>query len=323
MATAFSPVRLTASSEEAALAQALTMTGASAGEVEVEVLERSEKGVTVRVSPLGSAPRAAAPAPAAPAPVSTPAPAEVPAPALAAPDEEEEIDYDAFPPEPEYLDEEIEKDEDDEVEEISAPAPAGPRLETPPVVDAEQCERARAQAQELLDRMGLVAVAKVVEPAPAPVEEGEKINPQAFLDVEGEDVSILIGKHGQTLQSFQYLLNLTLNNKPSEEEGSALRVVVDAGGYRARRAVSLDQNAQSAASRAKRDRRAIRMDPMPAGDRRLVHIALRGDSEVTTSSEGREPNRYVVVSPKNGSGGPPRGRRPENRGGRGGYGRGR
>ena len=66
------------------------------------------------------------------------------------------------------------------------------------------------------------------------------------------------------------------------------------------------------------------MDPMPAGDRRLVHIALRGDGEVTTSSEGREPNRYVVVSPKNGDGGPPRGRRPDSRGGgRGGYGRGR
>lgn len=316
MATAFSPVRLTASSEEAALAQALTMTGATAGEVEVEVLERSAKGVTVRVSPLGSAPRATDPAP---APASAPEPVAVIEEAAPAPqdEEEEEIDYDAFPPEPEYEDEDVEDDE------VAAPAPAAPRLEIPPVVDAEQCERARAQAQELLERMGLIATANIVEPAPAPVEEGEKISPQAYIDIEGEDVSILIGKHGQTLQSFQYLVNLTLNNKPAEEEGTALRVVVDAGGYRARRAVSLDSNAHNAASRAKRDRRPVRMDPMPAGDRRLVHIALRGDGEVTTSSEGREPNRYVVVTPTNGDGGPPRGRRPENRGGRGGYGRGR
>jgi hypothetical protein len=64
----------------------------------------------------------------------------------------------------------------------------------------------------------------------------------------------------------------------------------------------LEQAARSAANRAKRDRRPIRLDPMPAHERRLVHIALRSDSEVSTGSEGREPHRYVVITPANRSG---------------------
>ena len=125
----------------------------------------------------------------------------------------------------------------------------------------------------------------------------------------------MIGKHGQTLQSFQYLLNLTLNNRIVEDEGGeALRVIVDAGGYRSRRAQSLEQTARHAASRAKRDRRPVRLDPMPAHERRLVHLALRGDGEIVTGSEGREPNCYVVISPKGSEGG------ARGRGGRGRFG---
>lgn len=181
-------------------------------------------------------------------------------------------------------------------------------------VDPAQAGRAQSLAQEFLERMGLEAQARITQPPPAPVEEVEQTVPQVFIEIEGEDVGILIGKHGQTLQSFQYLLNLTLNNRSSEsEEAEVLRVIVDAGGYRSRRAQSLEQTARHAASRAKRDRRPVRLDPMPAHERRLVHIALRGDSDISTGSEGREPHRYVVVSPKSGggghSGGGPRGGR--------------
>ena len=76
-----------------------------------------------------------------------------------------------------------------------------------------------------------------------------------------------------------------------------MRVVVDAGGYRARRASALEQSAREGAARAKRDRRSVRLEPMPAHERRLVHIALKDDGTVTTASEGREPLRHVVITP--------------------------
>ncbi len=187
-----------------------------------------------------------------------------------------------------------------------------------------QIQRAQELARDFLGRMGLEADVNVVPPPSATVEEVEKATPIVYLDIEGEDVGILIGKHGQTLQSFQYLLNLTLNNRVHETDGDesdALRVIVDAGGYRARRAQSLDQAAHNAASRAKRDRRAIRLEPMPAHERRLVHIALRGDKEIVTGSEGREPHRYVVVSPANRGNGENGGGNQGGQGGnRGGYG---
>lgn len=288
----FSPVRLKASSEEAAISQALMMVGATRDEVEVEVLEQTEKGVTIRVSPRRDHAEDADSSESVSAAQNSAAPATENAVEEA---EEEVIEA------PDYMDDEDFDDDDvaGEEDEVEEPAKA-------PVVVREaepaQIERAQNLAQEFLERMGLEADVNVVPPPPATVEEVESSTPIIYLDIEGEDVGILIGKHGQTLQSFQYLLNLTLNNRVHESDGDerdALRVIVDAGGYRSRRAQSLEQAARNAANRAKRDRRAIRLDPMPAHERRLVHIALRSDSEVSTGSEGREPHRYVVVTPAN------------------------
>ena len=95
------------------------------------------------------------------------------------------------------------------------------------------------------------------------------------------------------------LLLLVMSKELGRElgNGDGVRVLVDAGGYRVKRGESLQQMAQDAAARAKSDCRAIRMEPMSAQERRLVHIALEGDSEISTSSEGREPLRHVVVIP--------------------------
>lgn len=286
----FSPVRLKASSEEAAISQALMMVGATRDDVEVEVLEKTDKGVTVRVSPrrsdVGSDAQSGAGISTNSASESTVSAGDV----IEETEETEEIIE-----VPDYADEGA----DLEVAETESPAPA--RI-VAREVDPAQAQRAQDLAQDFLERMGLQADVKIVAPPSATVEEVESATPIVYLDIEGEDVGILIGKHGQTLQSFQYLLNLTLNNRVHETDGDehdALRVIVDAGGYRLRRAQSLEQAARNAASRAKRDRRSIRMEPMPAHERRLVHIALRGDSEISTGSEGREPHRYVVVSPAN------------------------
>ncbi len=305
----FSPVRLTASSEEAAISQALLMVGASREEVEFEVLDRTEKGVTVRVSPRRENGEAAP----VRTPVETPA-VEAPVEAVveepvaeiedssedsqaAAPLREEESD------DADYQDNDVSDDETPDDEPVAASAPPRQAI----IVDPAQVERAQSLAQEFLSRMGLDAEARLGE-SPAPVDDEQTVA-QVFIDIEGEDVGILIGKHGQTLQSFQYLLNLTLNNRVEADDNSnVLRVIVDAGGYRSRRSQSLDQTARHAASRAKRDRRTVRLDPMPAHERRLVHIALRGDEEITTGSEGREPHRCVVITPKNAADGGGRGR---------------
>jgi spoIIIJ-associated protein len=311
----FSPVRMTASTEEAAVSQALDLIGATRDEVDVEVLEQGAKGVTVRVVPRGegarSAPAAPAPAIAAPAveaaAVETPAAEPISEPEVVAAELFDEADEDEA-----GEDEAIEEDNADEADtEIEA---APPRVSRP--VDPAAQERARALAQEFLDRMGMEAEAAITTgPASLMENEGGDDVGRMFLQIEGNDVGILIGKHGQTLQSLQYLLNLTLNNHVGEGNAEdAVRVVVDAGGYRARRAVALEQSARDGAARAKRDRRSVRLEPMPAYERRLVHIALREDASVTTSSEGREPLRHVVITPA--------GARSEGQD-RGGYGRSR
>lgn len=330
----FSPVRLKASSEEAAISQALMMVGATRDDVEVEVLEKTEKGVTVRVSPRRSGAESDAQTSTGStlsstsengatengatenstsensATESTVSPGSIEEAAQEV--EEETIEV------PDYDDEGADLEEVEESVEAEAPRIVARE------VDPAQAQRAQDLAQDFLERMGLEADVKIVPPPSATVEEVESATPIVYLDIEGEDVGILIGKHGQTLQSFQYLLNLTLNNRVHETDGDerdALRVIVDAGGYRLRRAQSLEQAARNAASRAKRDRRSIRMEPMPAHERRLVHIALRGDSDISTGSEGREPHRYVVVSPANRGGGNGYGGGGQGHGGHGGRGR--
>jgi spoIIIJ-associated protein len=205
----------------------------------------------------------------------------------------------------------------EEAEDESAEAPVSTQSAPEPVViDEATQERALDLAQEFLDRMGMEAQVHLADDA-----SSSNLN----IEIEGDDVGILIGKHGQTLQAFQYLLNVTLNNHLESERDKSVRVLVDAGGYRARRSHSLEQSAREAAARAKRDRRSVRMEPMAAHERRLVHMALQGDKTVITASEGRDPARYVVVSPANGrssgnSGDAERssGERPA--GGRGGFG---
>ncbi|HVF10401.1 MAG TPA: R3H domain-containing nucleic acid-binding protein [Abditibacteriaceae bacterium] len=290
----FSPVRVTAASEEAAVQQALAMTGAVREDIEVEILGRNEKGVTIRVLPRSE--NAGQPSPQAQsnevAPVSA-------APIDAAPVQDSDVqEEDAAPREAVA--------EAEEAPENELPAP--PQRTAAPVDPALQ-ERARSLAQEFLDRMGLEAEAQIAEPF-SPLDSTERVVPRVYVQIEGEDVGVLIGKHGQTLQSFQYLLNLTLNNNiPAAADNASgdnagdlagdvgLHVVVDAGGYRVRRASALDQMARDAASRAKRERRAVRLEPMPAHERRLIHISLREDSEITSGSEGQEPMRRVIVAP--------------------------
>ncbi|MGH2852826.1 MAG: protein jag [Solirubrobacteraceae bacterium] len=111
--------------------------------------------------------------------------------------------------------------------------------------------------------------------------------------LEGEDVGLLIGRRGQTIDAVQHLAQRIVFHGGE----ARTRVVVDADGYRERRAQTLREDADAAADEALRSGAAVELDPMPASERRVVHEHLRDRGDVRTHSEGEEPERYLVVSP--------------------------
>lgn len=140
----------------------------------------------------------------------------------------------------------------------------------------------------LMDVLGAMNISAVVE---ATYSEEEKT-----LDVvlNGEDMGVLIGKRGQTLDSLQYLVSLVVNKGTSEY----IRVKVDTENYRERRKLTLENLAKNIAFKVKRTKRSVTLEPMNPYERRIIHSALQNDKYVTTHSEGEEPYRKVVVSLK-------------------------
>ncbi len=121
-------------------------------------------------------------------------------------------------------------------------------------------------------------------------------DPQKSLEVElsGDEMGVLIGKRGQTLDSLQYLISLVVN----KGTGEYIRVKVDTENYRQRRRETLENLAKNIAYKVKRTRRPVSLEPMNPYERRIIHSALQNDKYVTTHSEGDEPFRRVVVTPK-------------------------
>ena len=109
----------------------------------------------------------------------------------------------------------------------------------------------------------------------------------------GPDLGLVIGKHGQTIDAIQYLANAIVWRSQEERKS----VVVDAAGYRDRRRTSLEQLADRAAGEARASRKDVSLEPMSAVERKIVHVYLQEREDVETTSEGTEPNRYVVVKP--------------------------
>jgi spoIIIJ-associated protein len=116
---------------------------------------------------------------------------------------------------------------------------------------------------------------------------------QLVATLGGADLGLLIGRHGQTIDALQYLANALAHRRGSER-----RVIVDAAGYRDRRETALHSIAQRTAERATATGSAVALEPMTAVERKVVHEFLKEDPEVETTSEGSEPNRYVVVLPR-------------------------
>lgn len=111
------------------------------------------------------------------------------------------------------------------------------------------------------------------------------------INLTGEDMGLLIGKRGQTLDSLQYLVRLVVN----KEFGGYLKVKVDTENYRERRKETLESLAKNIAYKVKRTRRPVTLEPMNPYERRIIHSTLQNDKFVATRSEGEEPYRHVVV----------------------------
>ena len=114
------------------------------------------------------------------------------------------------------------------------------------------------------------------------------------VELKGSDMGILIGKRGQTLDALQYLANLAVNKNAEEY----VKIKLDTENYRKRRRETLENLAKNIAFKVKRTRRPVSLEPMNPFERRVIHSTLQNDKFVTTHSEGEEPYRHVVVTPK-------------------------
>ena len=173
------------------------------------------------------------------------------------------------------------------VDEPPAAAEAPAALAREPAGPAPDDSEAAGLVRELLGRVvhGLGIDADV---------EVEDAEGRVTGTVSGGDLGLLIGRHGQTIDAIQYLANAVVHRR----QGEPVEVVVDAEGYRERRARALCGVADRAVAEAARTGRPVALEPMTSVERKIVHMYLQEMDGVGTSSEGVEPNRYVVVLPE-------------------------
>lgn len=150
-------------------------------------------------------------------------------------------------------------------------------------VKASISDKAKDFLNEVFEAMNMVVVIDAKYD-----EESRNLN----IDLSGDEMGVLIGKRGQTLDSLQYLVSLVVN-KESEEY---IRVKVDTEDYRKRRKETLENLAKNIAYKVKRTKRSVSLEPMNPYERRIIHSALQSDPAVSTHSEGEEPYRRVVVT---------------------------
>jgi len=158
--------------------------------------------------------------------------------------------------------------------------------------EERQCMKvAKTVVIELLERMRVKAVVEPCYIAP----EDEKDNRIILVDIQGDDLSILIGRRSETLNALQYISSLIV----SKELGKWVPMMIDVQGYRKRRDRQLRQLGRKMAEQALQTGRRQVLEPMPANERRVIHLELRDNPQVITESMGDEPYRKVTISPKN------------------------
>ncbi len=152
-----------------------------------------------------------------------------------------------------------------------------------PMQHAELAEAARDMLQQMIDLMGLEGVAHIAD-----ISEDE-----VRLNVEGEDMGLLIGRHGATLDAVQLVVAIVANRRVDD----GARIIVDAEDYRERHQQMIEQRAHKLAEEAKQTGREVVVPDLKAYERRIMHLALKEDPEVETYSEGEGDERVLVISP--------------------------
>jgi spoIIIJ-associated protein len=150
---------------------------------------------------------------------------------------------------------------------------------------SDSADRVRELLERVSDALGLDADVLMEE-----TDEGIRGT------LEGEELGLFIGRHGQTIDAVQHLAFKVANRDAGRD--AAVRVTVDAAGYRERREQILHRQAEQAASRAARSGRPVALDAMSATERKVVHEHLKDRDDVETYSEGTEPDRHLVVAPR-------------------------
>ncbi|MCH5339920.1 MAG: protein jag [Acetatifactor sp.] len=153
------------------------------------------------------------------------------------------------------------------------------------MVDVSLEDKAKVFLNDVFTAMNMAVVVEVS------YDENEK---NMDIDLSGDEMGVLIGKRGQTLDSLQYLVSLVVN----KDVNDYIRVKVDTENYRQRRKETLENLAKNISFKVKKTRRPVSLEPMNPYERRIIHSALQNDKYVVTHSEGEEPFRRVVVSLK-------------------------
>lgn len=154
----------------------------------------------------------------------------------------------------------------------------------------EVCKRvsfggyAKTYLQTILDSVGLVTVVEVIS------EEENRL----AMDIRGDDLGRVIGKDGQLINALQELVSAAASKRAKQR----VFITLDAAGYRGRRERKLKKMARDAAERVQRTGRQVALEPMSSADRRVVHFALQNHDQVSSSSEGRQTSRHVIIRPK-------------------------
>lgn len=182
------------------------------------------------------------------------------------------------------FEEDVEGIEEESVEEVNGSDESG----VPELSDEELDEVADTAISILQDILKYFNVGEVT------IDEYEGDEGELILDITGDDLAVLIGRHGKTLDSLQFLVSAVTVRKM----GFRYPVVVDVEGYKSRQRQKLESIARSAANRAAGQNRSIKLRPMTPYERRIVHIILRDDDRVETASEGEGSARHVVVVPQ-------------------------
>lgn len=195
---------------------------------------------------------------------------------------------------------EQEDQEQPEQEPVAEETPAATEEEASESAEEADLERNPPELQEeasrvistLLDKMGILAAVEVADPGGEIDQEGE-VSP-LILNVVGDDLGILIGRRGSILRDFQFIVRLILNRRL----GVWPNLVVDVEGYKARREETLRALAERMANQVKGTGQRVVLEPMPANERRIIHITLRDDPEVYTESTGKDDKRKVQIFPR-------------------------